>query len=310
MYHHITQDQRTALAALLRAGYSQRGAAAELGINQSSISRELRRNAEADAAYRAAHAHILAAERRMASKVAYRKIEHDHALADRIVSRLHPLISPEVIAHDEIVCHETIYAWIYRSRPDLKAQLPQRGKKRRRYGSKRGQKQGWTRDVRSIAQRTAGANHRSRIGHFEGDTVRGKHGALLTLTDRKSRFEEAVKIPYEGCDPVHAALSERKHKLNANSFTFDRGSCFSLWRMIEHTMEATVFFADPHAPWQRGTNENSNGRIRRVFPKGFDFATITQEDIDRVVWIMNHTKRKCLHWRTPCEVFRERCTSS
>lgn len=309
MYHHITHDQRTALAALLHAGYSQHNAAEELGINQSSISRELHRNAEEGATYRAARANTLAVERRVASKDAYRKIEHDPALARRIASRLHPLISPEVIAYDEIVCHETIYSWIYRSRPDLKARLPQRGKKRRRYGSKREQKQGWTRDVRSITQRTAGADHRSRLGHFEGDTVRGKHGALLTLTDRKSRFEEAVKIPYEGCDPVHAALAERKHKLNANSFTFDRGSCFALWRMIEHTMEATVFFADPHAPWQRGTNENSNGRIRRIFPKGFDFATITQEDVDRVVWIMNHTKRKCLNWRTPCEVFGERCTS-
>ncbi len=309
MYHHITQDQRTALAALLRAGYSQHGAAEELGMNQSSISREMHRNSRGGVEYRAVRANAHAVERRAASKRAYRKIEHDAALAGRIESRLHPLISPEVVAHDEAVCHETIYAWIYRSRPDLKAKLPQRGKKRRRYGSKREQKQGWTRDVRSIGQRTAGAGHRSRIGHFEGDTVRGKNGALLTLTDRKSRFEEAVKISYEGCDPVHAALAERKHELNARSFTFDRGSCFALWRMIEYTMEAKVFFADPHAPWQRGTNENSNGRIRRVFPKGFDFATITQEDVDRVVWIMNHTKRKCLNWRTPCEVFRGRCTS-
>lgn len=309
MYHHITQDERVALATLLRAGYSQRRVAEELGINQSSISRELDRNTRQGDPYHASSARVLAHERRAGSKAKYRKIENDPALAQRIISRLHPLISPEVIAHDEIVSHETIYAWIYRSRPDLKDKLPQRGKKRRRYGSKRGKKQGWTREVRSIHRRPAGADNRSRIGHFEGDTVRGPKSSLLTLTDRKSRFEEAVKIPYEGCDPVRAELAARKKKLAARTYTFDRGSAFSLWRMIECDTTTDVYFADPHAPWQRGTNENTNGRLRRVFPKGFDFDTITQRDIDRVVHLMNHTKRKCLNWRTPCQVFRGRCAS-
>lgn len=305
MYHHITQETRTALAALLRAGFSQRDAAKELGINQSSISRELGRNTQKEKEYHATIATMMARERRMESKAMSRKIEHDPELASRIESRLHPLVSPEVIAHDEDIVHGTIYAWIYRSRPDLKALLPQRGKKRRRYGSKREKKQGWTQDVRGIRERSPGADHRNRIHHFEGDTVRGPTSSLLTLTDRKSRFEEAVIIPYEGCDPVHGEIVARKEKLGALSFTFDRGSCFSLWRMIERDTNATVYFADPHAPWQRGTNENTNGRLRRVFPKGFDFATITQRDVDRVVYLMNHTKRKCLNWRTPAEVFGE-----
>lgn len=309
MYHHTTQDTRTALAALLRAGYSQRRAAKELGISQPSISRELGRNTEQGAVYHATHADRLARDRRAHSKVATRKIEHDIALAGRIEDRLHPLVSPEVIAYDEQVCHETIYAWIYRTRPDLKNRLPQRGKKRRRYGSKRETKQGWTRDVRSIRDRGNGADNRSRRGHFEGDTLRGSRGALLTLTDRKSRFEDAVKIPYEGCDPVHAEIVKRTRTLSPRSFTFDRGSCFSLWRRIERDTNALVCFADPHAPWQRGTNENTNGRLRRVFPKGTDFSIITQEEINTVVRIMNHTKRKCLNWRTPCGVFRGRCAS-
>lgn len=309
MYHHSTQDTRTALAALLRAGYSQRGAAKELGINQSSVSRELARNTEKGEVYHAGLADTRARKRRRESKTRYRKIEHDPVLGKRIENRLHPLVSPEVIAHDENICHETIYAWIYRSRPDLKDALSQRGKKRRRYGSKRGLKQGWTRDVRSIDARGAGAENRSHRGHFEGDTLRGSRGALLTLTDRKSRFEEAVKIPYEGCDPVHSVILARKQKLAPRSFTFDRGSCFALWRMIERDTGARVYFADPHAPWQRGTNENTNGRLRRVFPKRFDFTTITQRGVDRVVRLMNHTKRKCLNWRTPCEVFRGRCAS-
>jgi len=310
MYHHITQEERAALAALLHAGYSQRKAAEELGIAQSSISRELDRNCREGKPYHATSAGFLARTRRAGSRLASRKIENDPALGKRIEKRLHPLVSPEVIAHDEHISHETIYQWIYHTRPDLKMKLPQRGKKRRHYGSKRGKKQGWTQDVRSIRERPTAANERTRVGHFEGDTVRGPTSALLTLTDRTSRFEEAVKIPYEGCDPVRDVISRRQQKLQARTYTFDRGSAFSLWRMIECDVGAKIYFADPHAPWQRGTNENTNGRLRRVFPKGFDFDTITQRDIDRVLYLMNHTKRKCLNWRTPCEVFRGRCTSS
>ena len=223
MYTHITQDKRTALAALLRAGYSQRSTAKELGINQSSISRELARNTEKEVAYHAAHAEKLARERRKTAKVAARKIENDVGLARFIESRLHPLVSPEVIAHDTTVSHETIYAWVYRSRPDLKALLPQRGKKRRRYGSKREVRQGWTKDVRSIHDRPEEADQRLEVGHFEGDGVRGRRGALLTLTDRKSRYEFAVKIPGERCDPIHAEIVKRRAKLGGKSFTFDRG---------------------------------------------------------------------------------------
>jgi IS30 family transposase len=153
------------------------------------------------------------------------------------------------------------------------------------------------------------AESRSEVGHFEGDTIRGRNGALLTLTDRKSRFEIAVKIPSESCDPVHAAITDRKEILNARSFTFDRGSCFSLWQMIEKDTGAGVFFARARAPWERGTNENSNGRLRRVFHKRCDFGTVTERDVEATVWLMNHTKRKCLNWRTPCEVFGGCCTS-
>lgn len=306
MYHHITEDKRISLVALLRAGLSQHEVAKTLGINQSSVSRELVRNREGSEPYHAWHADRMAKERRMKSKEPFRKIERDLVLAAHIEARLHPLVSPEVIAHDERVSHDTIYTWIYRSRPDLKMRLPQRGKKRRRYGSKREKKQGWTRDVRSIRERSRGAESRSRVGHFEGDTIRGsKRASLLTFTDRKSRYEFAVKIPGEQCDPVREAIAKHHEAMKVRSFTFDRGSCFSLWRMIEKDTGAKTYFADPHAPWQRPTNENTNGRLRRVYPKGTDFSIISQRDIDRTVYLMNHTKRKCLDWRTPAEVFRE-----
>jgi len=310
MYQHITRDQRVALAALLRAGYSQRKAAEELRVNQSSISRELERNPLDDGSYHASHAEALSKARRKRSKQKSRKIENDPRLAKEIEITLHPLVSPEVIAHDLPISHEAIYAWVYRSRPDLKNKLPQRGRKRRRYGSKREEKQGWTKSVRGICERSSAAEERLRVGHFEGDTVRGPQAALLTLTDRKSRYESAVKIPNEKCDPIYAAIVKIQRRLFAKSFTFDRGSGFALWKLIEQATKAKVYFADPRAPWQRGTNENSNQRLRRIYPKGTNFDNLSQRDINATVRIMNHTKRKCLAWRTPCEVFRKCCTSS
>jgi len=107
-------------------------------------------------------------------------------------------------------------------------------------------------------------------------------------------------LPNGGADAVHAVL--KKKPLDGN-IVYDRGSEFALWRMIERDLGVEVFFADPHHPWQRGKNENTNGRLRRVFPKGFDFDTITNRQLQKVVHKMNHTPRKSLGWRTPAEVY-------
>lgn len=310
MHKHLTQSDRSTLGAMLRAGYSQTDIANAICVNRSTISNELKRNSNKDGFYHARTAQAKARKRRKSSKHASRKIENNPYLAYAIEAQLHPLISPEVTAHDLPVSHEAIYAWIYRSRPDLKEKLPQRGRKRRRYGSKRGKKIGWTQNVRPIEERPKEADARKKAGHWEGDTVKGSVAALLTLTDRKSRYEVAYKIPNQQCDPVHKMLKTRASELHIRSFTFDRGSEFALWRMIEKDTESKVYFAHPHSPWQRGTNENANQRIRRVFPKGFDFSTITQKEVDNVLRVMNHTKRKCLNWRTPCEVYERCCISS
>jgi len=310
MHKHLTQNDRSALGAMRSAGYSQTEIADTLRVNRSTISRELSRNPGLNGAYHAKTAQIKAKRRRKEARYHCRKIENDPFLAESISSLIHPLRSPEVIAHDLPVSHEAIYAWIYRSMPSLKEKLPQRGKKRRRYGSKRGKKQGWTQNVRSIEERPEEAKYRLEVGHYEGDTIKGSKGALLTLVDRKSRYAIAPKLPGQKCDPVHAKLKEQRKKINACSFTFDRGGEFALWRMIERDANAKVYFADARAPWQRGSNENANQRMRRVFPKGTDFSRITQKEIDGVLWIMNHTKRKCLNWQTPCEVYGDCCISS
>lgn len=315
MYKHITLKERYRLEALLREGFDQNDTAERLARSSSSICREIERNSKADGSYSAQYAHKKTKQRRKESKQSSRIIENDSDLTIKLEERLDPLCSPETIVQDDDidVCFETIYAWIRRSRPDLKLKLPYRGKKRRKYGTKRAIKQGWTSSVRDIDERPESVEKREDLYDWEGDTVHGKKerpGNLLTYTERVSRFEVAILIAQRTCDIVQKETRNYFSKLPVKTFTFDRGSEFALWRMIEKNTGAKVYFAKPHHPWQRGSNENANGRIRRIFPKQFDFSTVTQKDITSVTWKMNHTKRKCLNWRTPCEVFGACCTSS
>ena len=310
MYTHFNRDRRAALGVLIRTGCTQVEVARTLGMHPSTIGRELVRNVGEDGSYHAAHARVLARKRRTASKQSARLLENNERLADCVEALLHPLVSPEVIAHALGITHETIYAWIDRSRPDLRARLPRRGKKRRRYGSKRQQKQGWTRLVRSIDERPDIVDGRGRVGDLEGDTVRGKNGAILTHTDRMSRYEILHKIENEGCDAVHAAIKGDERFLSAETITYDRGSGFAIWRMIERDTGASVYFAHPHAPQERPTNENSNERVRRVYPKGSDLGMVTQEDLEELADFMNHTPRKCLDWHMPCARYGKACCTS
>jgi IS30 family transposase len=303
MYTHIKRDQRIALGALLYAGHSQASASRELGVSPSAVSRELKRNPTDDGGYHSLHANILAVQRRKRSKQKYRKIENNPVLEKEIESQLTPLRSPEVVAHELGIVHETIYAWIARSRPELKKKLPYRGKKRHRYGGKREQKQGWTRNVRSIDERPE-----STIS-WEGDTVKGStKSQILTHVEQHSLFLVADLMKDGTADSVHKML--KQHQKISGCTTYDRGSEFALWEMIEKDTDVSIFFANAHHPWERPKNENTNGRLRRVYPKDFDFSTITQRQLDEVVDFMNHTPRKSLFWQTPANVFKQlRCTS-
>lgn len=300
MQRHLNRDDRVALGALRRAGFNQAAIARELGVHRSTITRELQRNRTQTGKYHARNAHNQAQARRKQSKVRYRKI--DRVLGTQIAVQLHPLVSPEVVAHQCGIHHQTIYSWVYRDRPDLLARLPQRGRKRRRYGSKRAKKQGWTQRVRSIHERPD-----STLA-WEGDTIKGKtRSRVLTHVERTSLYTRADLMPDGTADSVHAVL---KAKPLVGTITYDRGSEFALWAMIERDTQATVYFAEPHHPWQRGKNENTNGRLRRVLPKAFDLSTITQSQLDQTVYRMNHTPRKSLGWKTPAEVYESLCCDS
>jgi transposase, IS30 family len=300
MHRHFNREDRIALGALKRAGLSQAEIGRQLGFNRSTIGRELKRNQKPRGGYHALNADIQSVTRRQQSKHQYRII--DTVLGLVITKQLHPLVSPEVVAHQIGIHHQTIYNWLYRERIDLLHLLPQRGRKRRRYGSKRTKKQGWTRLVKNIHDRPESALS------WEGDTVKGStKSQLLTHVERTSLYTRADLIPNGTADVVHATLKQTPLR---GVITYDRGSEFALWQMIERDTNTNIFFADAHAPWQRGKNENTNGRLRRLFPKRFNFDTITQKQLDEVVYLMNHTPRKSLRWRTPASVFKERCCIS
>lgn len=301
MYTHLIRDDRAVISNGLRRGESYSEISEHIGKDKGAVWREVRRNKDPDGIYRVWSADRRAKEKRKYSKVEYRKIENSATLRRGIEAELDPLVSPEVVAHEVGVVHETIYAWIYRSRPDLKAKLPRFGKKRRKYGSKRGKKQGWTANVRSIDERV------EEDENWEGDTVRGSTSAgLLTHVERSSLFTAVDHLGECTADLVHEKISSRNL---TGTITYDRGGEFALWKMIEEDTDALIYFAHPRHPWERGKNENTNERLRRRFPKGFDFGTIKQRDVDRVVWKMNHTPRKSLSWRTPCEVYGKCCSS-
>ena len=149
---------------------------------------------------------------------------------------------------------------------------------------------------------------RKTIGHWEGDTVRGAKwsGCIGTQVERVSRYAVLFKIP----DRTAASFTEANiqafekiPKSKRRSFTVDHGKEFSQHRELSAKLNCKVYFADPHAPWQRGTNENFNGLLRQFFPKRTSFAEVTQSDVDAIASLLNRRPRKSLGWRSPEEVF-------
>lgn len=296
MYSHLTITKRIEIGVLKKAGFSPAAIARELGIHRSTVSRELRRNSTPTGRYRPHTAQRKAEKRRGEAKEAYRVIDSDPALQEKIEKLLHPLRSPETVGHMVHLHHQRIYTWIYQSKPDLISKLPHQGR-RRRYGVKT-KRNTWSKKTKSIHTRP----HTKGLS-WEGDTVIGRTKTrVLTHVERHSLFLDARIIPDGTSDCVHHTL--RQQPLTGQ-ITYDCGSEFALWRMIEQDTGATVYFTDPHSPGQRGKNENTNGRLRRVFPKHTDFSQVTPKQLAATVRMMNRTPRKSLNWRTPEEVYTE-----
>lgn len=218
--------------------------------------------------------------------------------------------SPEQIAGTfGISTHTTIYAWIERSRPDLKRYLRRRGRKRRKYGDARIPSR-FQAAKRPIAERPTIVEQRRRIGDWEGDTARGgdRKSALVVHAERRSGFVAASALPRATADAVHETVRRMLKHMPVETITYDNGSEFALHKMIENDLHARVYFARPGHPEERGTCENTIGLLREFFPKGTRFDTLHNSAVAKAVRNLNHRPRKRLSWKTPCQVFGHCCT--
>ena len=323
---HLTQEERFRIEALHEEGKNYHGIAIVLLVDDSVISREFKRNKEQDGSYCALKAQKKSDLRRRESKHGARKIDQDPDLAKDIEDALRGDDkergdwSPEVIAN--VACagrisHTAIYAWIKRARKDLRCLLPHQGRRRKKYGSTSEHGTIQTTNPRTIDDRPKEIETREELGHYEGDTVILKEGRLHTLVERMSRFLIVDFISVLGMGLAMQISEGAVRNLfmlplsHRKTITYDRGSEFAWWDETEKGLVGlTIYFAHAHSPWERGTNERTNGLIRRYFPKGQTFAMLTPDDVARVVWRLNHRPRRILRWRTPCDVFGQCCSSS
>lgn len=321
---HFTKETRIELAGFLRAGKNYSECGRLFGMNRSSVSREVEENQDDDGEYRGALAHKRAMMRRKSAKASALKIKNDRELRRHIVRKLKLLWSPEQIAGRlkrmtgrTIICHETIYTFVYEKRPELIKYLRrQKNKYRKKRGTKARMYQAKALQIRRIEERPNIVDTRTRVGDWEGDTVVGKEKTqrILTYVERKSGMAIAEKLSV-----VSAEIVERRSEVLFRSIpssvrltlTRDNGTEFGDYdKMLERQTGMKVYRANPYHSWERGTNENWNGLIRQFFPKGTFFATITDDQVRQAVRALNNRPRKRLGYRTPREVFRECCNSN
>lgn len=316
-YTHFTLEERECLAEKLKEGKSYRQIAKELDRSPSSISREVKRNFSKKAKhYHPWRATVLYIQRRKRSRRKY-LVDTDIDLKQFIVECLNKFWSPEIIAHKckeagKQISFSTIYRAIKAKKLDKISEathLRRRGKLK----YKRGTKSNAIKPEHTIHERPEACELKSRLGDFEGDTVNGAigKGCLVTLVDRKSKLLAAAKSVNRDATNIRQAIQNAFKWLDIDlpveSITFDRGSEFAEFKAIEKDLKATVYFADPHSPWQRGLNENTNDIIRFFFPKGCNFLEISDEEIMDVVSIINNRPRKCLDYLSPLEFLSKKC---
>jgi IS30 family transposase len=318
-YTHLTMEERNVLYKMLWLGYSKAEIARCLGRHRSSIGRECKRNAMPDGRYEPGPAQTCAHVRRRAHLS--RPTTGDARLMRYVDEHLRRRWSPEQIAgrlnhharpdlQGRPISHTTIYRWI-RADPGRAQQLRPflriASKPRRKpYGkpSRRGRIAG----KRSIDERPAEANERTRLGDWEGDTMVGKghRGYLLTCVDRVSRYLIARKLDACAAEPVAQQLQQTIRRLPAEkrqTLTLDNGREFARPIELEKKLDLPLYFAHPYHSWERGTNENTNGLLRQYLPKGTDLTQVTDKQLRSYVRQINHRPRKCLDFQTAFEVF-------
>jgi len=325
-YKRLSDERRIQIETLLRQGLTRAEIARAIGCHPSTISRELARN-KSQRGYRHGKAQRKADRRANEKAAARRKLTPE--IWQDAKEKLKEGWTFEQISErakrdgTPTVSKETFYKEYYRrqrlvisgaSTEELPP-LPRRRKLRKtrdRSAKKyRNAGRGKIKDRVDIEQRPKEIDNRARIGHWEGDLINGNHGTgnLATLSERMSRFTLIAYVATKESDAVMAVMASLLKDLPSEvlkTLTFDNGKEFALFKILRDKFGLDVYFAKPYHSWERGTNENRNGIVRRVLPKGTDFTTITPEQMTRIDHLLNDRPMKCLGWRTPREVFMAR----
>ena len=322
----LTLAEREEISRGLVTGDTIRTIATSLGRSPATGSREIRRNG-GWGRYRASRADQAAWERARRPKIC--KLVEDRGLARVVAGKLKQRWSPEQIAgwlkdihpNDERkrVSHETISRSLFiQARGALKKELlqhlrTQRGMRRPRSASLKGKGLGQITNTVSIRERPASVEDRAVPGHWEGDLVIGSNNSqIATLVERQTRYVMLVRVKRKDTKTVINALIRQAHKLPRElykSLTWDRGKEMADHRRFSLDTKIKVYFCDPQSPWQRGSNENTNGLLRQYFPKGMDLSNIHQNKLNAVARQLNERPRKTRHCKTPAERFAQ-CVAS
>jgi IS30 family transposase len=321
----LSLDEREEISRGIAAGVSLRSIAVQLHRAPSTISRELRRNG-GQRRYRAAAADQRAWDRALRPKPC--KLARHEELRQLVAARLEENWSPEQIAgwlrhtypDDEVhqVSHETIYRSLFVQargvlKKDLQAHLRSgRAIRRSRHSTGKGDSRGSLTDMISIRERPASVEDRAVPGHWEGDLLCGSSNSyIVTLVERHTRYVLLAKVQNRDSRSVITALIEQAKRLPdelRKSLTWDRGKEMAEHKRFTLATDVAVYFCDPQSPWQRGSNENTNGLLRQYFPKGTNLAVHSQERLDEVARQLNGRPRKTLGFETPAERF-EACVA-
>ena len=313
-YSHLNQGQRHRISALEKAGHSISFIADHLGVNKSTVSRELKRNAKKFGSYNAVCAQEMANERKERFVLNRKFTPSMEKLIQEKLTR--EQWSPEHIKgycdknNIPMISHERIYQFIWQDKAtggDLYTNLRTgHRKQRRRYGSGKATFQTIKNRV-FIDQRPEVINGKQRYGDWEIDTIVGKNnkGAIVTLVERKSAFTLMAKLNGKNADELAKTVVNlmAPYKEKVLSITSDNGSEFARYQLIAKKLQADFYFAHPYSSWERGLNENTNKLIRQYIPKKSSFTNYDQDYINLITLKLNKRPRKKLNFKSPLWIY-------
>ena len=313
-HKHIGPEDWPIIARMLKAGFSGSEIARTLGKDASAVNRHIKQNGGRDG-YDVREVRRRKHHTRITAMECIRVLKG--TLLRTVTKLLKEHYSPEQIAgvleqKGVPIVASTIYRYIKERAPHLKKYLrSQKGKYRRKRGTKKRENARELAKKRRIDERPKVIERRGRIGDFEGDTMLGrdKRVRITTLVDRRSGYLIAYLLPKHNAELLTKFAVQKLKRLpreNRKTLTLDNGTEFSDWERLEKQTDMTIYFAYPYHSWERGTNENTNGLLRQYFPKSMDFNCITPEELAEVVKRLNDRPRKRLKFKSPRQIFMKK----